>query len=125
VRRRETILSILLVAAVGFGCKLYGGPAAGWVRNSLAGSFYEIFWCLVIFLFPRRPGPARIALFVLAVTCALEFAQLVRHPALATVRANFFGQALIGNQFSWSDFPYYVLGSVAGWAWMRALSSQK
>ncbi|MFH1278602.1 MAG: DUF2809 domain-containing protein [Candidatus Eisenbacteria bacterium] len=119
--RRRILLSLLLVTAVGFGCKFYGGPAAGWVRNSLAGAFYEIFWCLSIFLVRRRPSPAKIALSVFAVTTALEFLQLVRHPALEPIRANFVGQALVGNQFTWADFPYYVAGCFAGWVWMKKL----
>jgi hypothetical protein len=121
--RRITIFSLAIIVPIGFCCKLYRGPGAFWVNNSLGGVFYEIFWCLFIFLF--RPGwqPRRIAGIVFAVTCALEFLQLWHPPWLEAARSNFLGATILGTTFDWSDFAYYVIGSSLGWMWMQRLGA--
>jgi hypothetical protein len=120
-QRAWTLASLLVVVPLGFYSKLYAGPAANWVNNSLSGVLYVIFWCLLIFLLVPNAKPGIIALAVLAVTCALEFAQLWHPPALEWARSSFMGQALLGTCFTWSDFPYYVFGCGIGWLWMRWL----
>ena len=50
-KRRAWIgTSLLVTIPVGVYTKFYQGPAADWVNNSLGGVFYEIFWCLLVFL---------------------------------------------------------------------------
>lgn len=49
--RLQTIISILIIVPVGFYSKFYSGLAQDWVRDSLGGVFYVMFWCLVMFLF--------------------------------------------------------------------------
>jgi hypothetical protein len=116
-----TVVSLLIVVPLGFYTKFYAGPAANWVNNSLAGTFYEIFWCLLISLFLDKGRPWAIAAGVLVVTCGLEFLQLWHPPALTFVRSYFIGRAVLGTSFAWSDFPYYFLGCGIGWLWMRWL----
>jgi hypothetical protein len=118
---RAVLLSLGLVTLLGLGSKMYAGPAQGWVRNSLSGVFYEVFWCL--FVLALRPGwrPWKIAGSVLVITCFLEFLQLWKPPFLEAIRDLAPGRALIGNFFTWTDFPYYGIGCLLGWAWMRRL----
>jgi hypothetical protein len=117
------LLLLLLIAAVGFYSKLYAGPGASWVNNSLGGVIYEIFWCLAVMLFLPRTRTGRIAAWVLVVTCTLEVLQLWRQPHLEAVRATFLGRSLLGTSFTWLDFPYYVVGCGIGWLLMRTLQS--
>ena len=119
--RAWTAASLLLIIPVGLASKFYGGPAANWVNNALSGAFYEIFWCLFVFLWAPRTRPVLIALSVLGITCALEFLQLWHPPLLEALRHNFLGRSLIGSDFAWTDFPYYFLGGGLGWLWIRAL----
>jgi hypothetical protein len=113
MRFRKTLI-VIIIAALGLASALYDGPAKQWVNDSLAGMLYEIFWCLLFSLLFARARPVTIALSVFAGTCALEFLQ-VWHPAhLEYFRAFFLGRALIGNCFSWVDFPYYAAGSIIG-----------
>ena len=120
--RKRVLLSLLVVTPLGFAFKFYAGPGRNWLNNYAAGVPYEIFWCLVLlFLWPRRRHTARIAAGVLAATCTLEVLQLWHPPALEGIRATFLGRTLIGNAFSWWDFPHYILGCVLGWLWMRRL----
>ena len=112
-----TVVSLLVIVPVGVCTKCYQGPAADWVNNSLGGVFYEIFWCLLVFLIVPNARTWLIALAVLLVTCTLEFMQLWRPAALTYVRSYILGAALLGTTFSWSDFPYYFVGSAIGWFW--------
>jgi hypothetical protein len=120
--RGQILLSLAIVTPLGFLFKLYAGPGHRWLNNSAAGVLYEIFWCLVLFfVWPQRRYATRIAAGVLVATGVLEVLQLWHPRLLEQVRATFLGQALIGTTFAWEDFPYYVLGCMLGWLWMRAL----
>ena len=116
-----TFISLLFIIPIGFYSKFYSGPAANWVNDSLGGVFYEIFWCLVLFLCFKNSKPWRIAFFVLIITCILEFLQLWHPPFLEIIRGSFIGRTILGTSFTWSDFPYYFLGSWFGWLWLRRL----
>ena len=118
---RWTFLPLLIIIPVGFYSKFYQGPAAPWVNNSLSGVFYEIFWCLLIFLFLNKAQPVKIALAVLIFTCILEFLPLWHPRFLEYLRSFFIGQTILGTTFAWSDFLYYFLGSGIGWFWLRQL----
>jgi len=123
-RNRAMVFWLCVIVPLGFYTKFYSGPAANWVHNSLGGVFYEIFWCLLAAWLLPRSASGKIAVTVLLGTCALEFLQLW-HPAwLQAVRGNFIGQAILGNSFAWSDFPYYFIGSALGWLWIRRLSGR-
>jgi len=111
-----TFIALLIITPLGFFTKFYTGNASAWVNNSLGGVFYEIFWCLLIFLLFTKLKPMVIAIVVLLTTCTLEFTQLWRPQFLETLRDNFIIRTIIGNSFSWSDFPYYIIGSIAGFA---------
>jgi hypothetical protein len=118
-RRRQRLLYLALctlLIPVGIGTKLYSGPGAAWISDSVGGVLYVVFWILVLMAARPTTRPVVAALGVLAVTSLLEALQLW-HPAwLAPVRATFVGHALLGNTFSWLDYPYYALGAMIGWA---------
>ena len=115
------MVSLLTIVPIGFCSKFYTGRAANWVNNSLSGVFYEIFWCVLLFLFLDNAKPWFIATSVLMITCVLEFLQLWHPPFLEFIRSYFIGRALLGTSFTWFDFPYYFLGCGVGWLWMRWL----
>jgi hypothetical protein len=123
-QRWWTFASLILVIPTGFYTKFYDGPAADWVNDSLGGVFYEIFWCLVVFLLFPTMRTWMIAIGVLMVTCVLEFAQLWHPPALTLIRSHFLGETLLGTAFSWLDSPYYLGGTAIGWAWISWLRNR-
>jgi hypothetical protein len=44
------------------------------------------------------------------------------HPLfLAYLRGYFIGRTVLGTTFARPDFPYYFMGSAAGWYWLKAL----
>ncbi len=120
-QNRWTLFSLLLIVPIGFYSKFYKGPVHVWVNDSLGGAFYEIFWCLLIFLFLNKTAPWKIAFAVFSFTCLLEFLQLWHPPFLELIRGNFIGRTIMGTSFVPSDFIYYVLGSLIGWIWLRLL----
>ncbi|MDO9548432.1 MAG: DUF2809 domain-containing protein [Candidatus Marinimicrobia bacterium] len=121
-RNRSVLIALLIITPIGFYSKFYSGPLRYWVNDSLCDVFYVIFWCLVLALFFNRLKPMHIAGIVLFATCILEFLQLWHPPFLELLRSNFIGVTILGNVFTWSDFPYYFLGSLIGYFWVSKLS---
>lgn len=93
--------------------RYYDGFAKYLVRFYLSGSVYEIIWCLVFYFFwPKRKNILPISVGVFLGTCILEFLQLWQTGFLERFRATLIGAALIGTDFVWLQFPFYVLGIV-------------
>lgn len=120
-RRRGVVLSILGIVPFGLATKFYRGWGQAWLNDAFGGIPYEIFWMLLVALLWRRGRPGAIALVVLGATCALEVLQLWQPPLLQAIRATLPGRLVLGNAFSWADFPYYVIGCGVGWLWLRSL----
>ena len=112
--RLYTTLLIIIITPLGFYSKFYNGPGAYWANNSLGGILYEIFWCLIAFLFFPRARPFIIAGIVFIITCILEILQQWHPPFLQAIRNTFIGKTLIGTSFVWSDFVYYLIGCSIG-----------
>ncbi len=121
--RIRIFIIILLITILGFGSKMYSGVYSDWFNNSLAGLFYETFWCLVVFFINPRLKANKIALWIFFFTSVLEFLQLWHPPFLQTIRSTFIGAALIGTSFNWLDFIYYLAGCTLGFILMKYLFS--
>ncbi|MBD3316007.1 MAG: DUF2809 domain-containing protein [Chitinivibrionales bacterium] len=122
--RTAVLLNLVVLVPTGIYTKFYAGPLQHWVANSLGGVFYELFWCLAaLAMVPRIDGRVTAGI-VFGVTSLLEFLQLW-HPAwLEAIRGTFLGAALLGSTFVWSDFAYYVVGSVLGWWAIASIKSE-
>jgi hypothetical protein len=79
---------------------------------------YCVFW-------PRKAYIVRIPLVVFISTCILEFLQLWKAEFLQSFRATLVGAALIGTDFVWLQFPFYVLGSAVSIALLALLANKK
>ena len=117
-RVRLSLLALSLVV-LGIATKTYGGPASDWVQNSTGGAVYVAFWCVLVSIVRPRASSVTVAAWVFLITSALEFLQLWNPPPLAAARRTLAGQAVLGATFSWSDFPYYLVGAVAALALVR------
>jgi hypothetical protein len=116
------VYSLFVVTPLGFGFKLYNGPAQWWFNDYGAGLLYEIFWILIVFLiFPKERLVLKIPVWVFIITCVLEILQLWNPLVLQAIRSSFIGRALIGTTFSWWDFVHYAVGCFIGWLWLRWL----
>lgn len=119
--RRRSVLSLAIILPIGLLYSHYR-HSIWWLNQEVGGIFYEIFWCLLAFLFiPNRRAVWQIPLWVLVITCLLEFMQLWHPPVLNWVRSFWWGKMLIATTFTWADFPYYFIGSGLGWLWLRLI----
>jgi hypothetical protein len=127
--RLALTLALLVVTPLGFAAKFwYRGPFDYVVVDYGAGALYEVFWILVVLWMCPRVSMAKVALGVCVVTCVLECMQLWHPLFLEAIRAHALGRILIGTTFSWSDFPFYVAGSGAGYAlgrWLASISAPR
>ena len=119
------IILLIILIPVGIYSKIYAGIGHEWINNKLGGVFYEIFWCLIFYILLPKAKPLRVAIWVFIITCILEFVQLLDNSFLEIIRSNFIGQTIIGNSFTWSDFPYYFIGSVLGYLILKNLEKYK
>jgi hypothetical protein len=124
--RKYCVFSLLVVTPLGFGVKLYNGPAQRWFNDYGAGLLYEIFCILIVFfIFPKEKLIRKISIWVFIVTCAFEALQLWHPKFLESIRSYFIGSALIGTTFSWWDFANYAFGCFLGWQWLRWLNERE
>ena len=114
-KQKRALILLLLIIPIGFYTKIYSGPAAQWVNDSLGGVLYEIFWCLLFFLFFVKAKAWVIATSVFIVTCFLELLQLWHPEFLEFIRCYFIGRTVLGTSFNSYDFIYYFIGSFIGY----------
>ena len=114
-KQKWALILLLLIALIGFYTKVYSDPAAQWVNDSLGGVFYEIFWCLLFFLFFVKAKAQLIATSVFIVTCFLEVLQLWHPEFLEFIRSYYIGRTVLGTSFNLYDFIYYFIGSLIGY----------
>jgi Protein of unknown function (DUF2809) len=118
--RLGLLMSLGAIVPLGFWVRFHG-VFPEWINDALGAIAYEIFWVLLgVLLWPRVPI-WQIAVGVCVATGALEFLQLYQPDWLQAIRRTLPGRLVLGNQFSWMDFPSYVVGSGAGWVWGRCL----
>jgi hypothetical protein len=118
--------SLILVTLLGFFFKFYRGFAQGWLNNSGAAIWYEVFWCLFFYGFiPTKKAVITIPIWVFGVTCFLEVLQLWHPPLLELARSTLVGRLLLGTTFAWWDFLYYAIGCLIGWVWLRQIHRLK
>ena len=110
LRRKWTVITLIILIPVGLLTKSYSGPASLWVNYSLGGILYVIFWSLFFSVLLPKTKPLKIALSVFIITCILECFQLWHPSFLESIREHFLGRALLGTSFSWLDMLHYLIG---------------
>jgi glycopeptide antibiotics resistance protein len=119
--RIALLVGIIVIIPLGAAVRFSRGLAPEWFNNLFGNVAYEIFWIsLVLFIWPRF-SKIRAAVAVCIATCGIEFLQLWKPSFLQAIRATLPGMLVLGNNFSWSDFPSYFVGSFLGWLWVRWL----
>ena len=81
-------------------------------------------WSVGLFaVLPSRKNVWRIPLIVFVLTCGLEFLQLYKPPILQSFRATLIGAALIGTDFVWQQFPFYIAGALCSYFLLKLIFS--
>ena len=118
--RVALFLCAIVLLPIGYWVR-FSQFGAEWLHDSGGSLAYQIFWILLVMgCFPKA-SMMRVAIAVCFASCAIEFLQLWKPPFLQAFRATLPGRLVLGNTFSWSDFPPYFVGSFLGWAWVKAL----
>lgn len=115
--RLALLLSISIVVPLGYWVRFTEASEWAWLHDALGSVAYETFWILLILLTWPRESITKIALTVFVATCALEVLQLWQPPFLQALRSTLPGRLVLGNTFSWADFPAYALGCWVGYGW--------
>lgn len=118
------ILSLIIVLPLGYWVRFYS-PAPEQLNDALGSVFYELVWILLVLCLRPHWSPLWVAVGVGLTTCGLEILQLWKPPLLQSIRATLPGRLVLGNTFTWGDFPAYVVGSTVGWLWGRSLLTQR
>ena len=110
MKRWKILIVLAVLVPAGISTKLYGGPLAVWA-NRYGGDIVSpmFIFFLVILLLPRI-DPYRFAAGVFVFCVAVEFSQFLSCPALAAMRGNIAGRTILGSEFDWLDFPFYIVG---------------
>jgi hypothetical protein len=100
--------------------RYYRGWAQHWIRFYISGIVYVMILSVGLFaILPSRKNVLRIPLIVFVLTCVLEFLQLYKPPFLQAFRAILIGAALIGTDFVWLQFPFYIVGAVCSYLLLK------
>jgi len=127
LKYRLTLLTYFIIASiVGYYLKYYRGPGQEFINNmGPASIIYEILWIFIfaaIFSDPKHIK--RITVGVALGTCFLEFLQLWKPLWLQSIRSTTLGSLILGNTFSWLDFPAYFIGSYLGYLILKYLNQR-
>lgn len=111
-RLRYCMLTILVIA-LGLASRSFPAIIPSVVAKYLGDALWTIMvFCAVAVLAPRL-STARLALCALAISFAVEFAQLYRAPWIMEVRSTTLGRLALGNTFAWPDLAAYAAGALA------------
>lgn len=122
--RQALAVCMAVIVPLGLALKFYQGPGQSWLNDTFGGVPYEIFFVLLAAYIWPAVSPGRIAIAVCLATCGVEFLQLWQPAWLQAIRATLPGRLVLGTTFSWTDFPYYFVGSGLGWLGLRWLQGK-
>lgn len=109
--RLSLILYMLLLMSVGIFTKIYKGPGFAFIHNKLGGVFYVMFWAFLAKILFYEWRSVYLVSGVFALSCGIEFSQLLTWDCLEWIRNSFIGMTLIGQSFNFSDMVYYTFGA--------------
>ena len=113
-------INAILITPIGYAVR--SSPLIPeWFRNRISNVAYETLLILLLLLIVPKMKPIAAAISVCLFSFVIEFSQLSKDPILVAARSNLLGRLILGNGFTWEDFPLYVLGSLIGWAWVIQL----
>ena len=121
MKKKWTIIFIIILIPIGLYTKLYTGIKSSWVNNSLGGILYVIFWSLFFSVIFQKAKPWKITTIVFIITTILEIMQLWHPIFLEIIRDSFIGRALLGTSFSWLDIVHYLFWLILSFGLIKML----
>lgn len=120
--RIALLISIILIIPLGYSVRFATGLGIPLLQDIVGSLAYQILLMFLVAFFYPRISLVKIAIWVCLSSCLLELLQLWQPPLLQAIRATWLGRIVLGNTFTVSDFPPYVVGSFLGWLglkWLR------
>lgn len=110
-----------IMVPLGYWVRFLNLPGFEFVSDFLGSVAYEIFWIAWVLSMAPRWQVTPVAIAVCLLTCGIEVLQLWQPAWLQALRSTLPGRLVLGNTFSWQDFPAYIVGSSIGWLWVQGL----
>jgi hypothetical protein len=105
---------VIILIPIRLLTKVYSGIGNEFVSNYLGGVIYILFFIVLASLVFPKANPLLISLFVLSLTCLIEFSQLIQNDILKNLRTHFLIRSLNSSIFNLFNFIYYALGALIG-----------
>lgn len=113
-------INAILIIPIGYAVR-FSSTLPEWFRNLFGNVAYETLLILLLLLIVPKMKPIAAAISVCLFSFIIEFSQLSQDPILMAARSHLLGRLILGNGFTWEDFPLYMLGSLIGWSWVIQL----
>lgn len=120
--RIALLVGIALIVPLGYSVRFATGLGMPLLQDIIGSLAYQILLMFLVAFFYPHVSLVKIAVWVCVSSFAGELLQLWQPPLLQTIRATWLGRIILGNTFTVSDFPPYVVGSFLGWLglkWLR------
>lgn len=120
--RVTLLVGMALIIPLGYSVRFAPGLGLPLLQDIVGSLAYQVLLMLIAAFFYPRASLVKVAVLVCLASCAIELLQLWQLPLLQTIRATWAGRVILGNTFTASDFPPYVMGSFLGWLalkWLR------
>lgn len=116
-----SLIVLFVLSVVGFWMwRCYRGRAENLIRFYISSIVYVMILSVGLFAVqPSKKNVLRIPLIVFVLTCGIEFLQLYKPPILQAFRATLIGAALIGTDFVWRQFPFYIAGAACSYLLLK------
>jgi glycopeptide antibiotics resistance protein len=119
--RLALLVCIVLIIPFGYSIRFASGLGLPLLQDIIGSLAYQVLLMLLVAFFYPRLSLAKVAVGVFIFSAAIEFLQLWQSPFIQAVRATWAGRVILGNTFTWADFPPYALGCLLGWVGLRSL----
>ncbi|MEV8638206.1 DUF2809 domain-containing protein [Streptosporangium sp. NPDC051023] len=112
---RDRLPAVLAAVATVAGGLTVRAVTGGWFGKYAGDALYTVLVYALILVLRPRLAPGRTALCALAVSWAVEFAQLTPVPA-ALSEASVLARLVFGSTFGVADLVAYAAGAALAWA---------
>ncbi|MFE7139780.1 DUF2809 domain-containing protein [Streptomyces sp. NPDC057644] len=114
----RAVAAVAAVVTVGAGLAVRAGADGAFAKYA-GSALYTVLVCALVAFCAPRARPLVVAATALAVSWAVEFAQLTGVPAELSAHSAV-ARLVLGSTFNAPDLFWYAVGAAGGWAVLRA-----
>ncbi|MGW6719536.1 ribosomal maturation YjgA family protein [Streptomyces sp. NPDC054995] len=114
----RAVAAVAAVVTVGAGLAVRAGADGAFAKYA-GSALYTVLVCALVAFCAPRARPLVVAVTALAVSWAVEFAQLTGVPAELSAHSTA-ARLVLGSTFNAPDLLWYAVGAAGAWAVLRA-----